>query len=140
MIEFEAERAKREKLRDELALAINEVKEEEARHGTAATTHEVIGMIAPVVPGFKIAEQLNKAAVEARKKEAKVNELKRKLQAEARQSNSELAGILKTLQNSHIDEDELEKTVISLEASIKTLGKVKTVFLRRYTTKVQIIV
>ena len=87
----------------------------------------ISGFLGPI--GVSVSNEANKQAGEARERESKASELKRELQAEERNVNADLAESLTKLQNSVIEKNELDKAIISLEITINTLGKVKTVFL-----------
>jgi len=68
-------------------------------------------------------------AAEARERESKANEERRRQQNEALNVNADIAKAVSNLKNAGVVQSEIEKTIASLEVTIKVLGKVKTVFL-----------
>lgn len=86
-----------------------------------------------------LSARLDRQAEQYRSTEAEFAKQRAEIQKEQRDANAELAGAVAKLQGLSDHKSEIAKAIASLEVTIKTLGKIKTVFenTRRFWAGVQ---
>ena len=76
----------------------------------------------------KLQDRFDEQTKTARQREALIEKEKAELQREFREANANLKAKVTELQHLHQNENNLATTILSLEISIKMLGRIKTVF------------
>lgn len=129
--EVKAELKNREKQAESLMNQIRDAREDEEKAGKEARKNETISMVTSFFgPLFSsVSGKTAKLSEDARAREAASLKQRRELQEKERENNAILAEAVERLKNSGMEENELIKAITSLEITVNTMGKVKTVFL-----------
>merc|ERR1712080_71407 len=109
---------------------IQDAKDDEKKAGIEARINETLSTVASFIPDWgRASEKTGQLSQEAREREAEARKTRRKLQEQERDNNAVIAEAVEKLKNSKFEDNELEKAINSLEITVNSMGKIKTVFL-----------
>lgn len=137
LAEAKATEAKLAKLSEELASQVEEERQKELAAARAADKSGLRSfgavVVAIAVPAaspvaLKVANDANEARKAAEKAGAAAADRRASLQKEQREANASLAETVSRMGSLNVEKDDLMAAITSLEVTIKSLGRIKTVF------------